>query len=87
MKVDELAPAYQIIVSRPDTLDEIEVQVEIDQANFSDSITDLETFRNKIAKSIKEAIGIGVKVTLAEPFTIPRSEGKAQRVIDKRDFS
>lgn len=87
MRVDELAAAYQIIVSRPDTLDEIEVQVEIDQANFSDSITDLEAFKNKIAKSIKEAIGIGVKVTLAEPYTIPRSEGKAKRVIDKRDFS
>lgn len=87
MKVDELSSAYQIIVSRPDTLDEIEVQVEIDQTNFSDSITDLESFKNKIAKSLKEAIGIGVKVSLAEPYTIPRSEGKAQRVIDKRDFS
>ncbi|MCD7781254.1 MAG: phenylacetate--CoA ligase [Methanosphaera sp.] len=87
MKMDELAPAYQIVVSRPDTLDEIEVQVEIDQANFKDSITDLEGFRHKIGERIKDAIGISVKVTLAEPYTIPRSEGKAVRVIDKRDFS
>ena len=35
----------------------------------------------------KEAIGIGVKVTLAEPYSLPRSEGKAVRVIDNRDFS
>ena len=87
MKEDLLASAYQIIVSRPGTLDEIEVQVEIDQANFTDSMIDLEEFRNKIAKNIREVIGIGVKVTLAEPYSIPRSEGKAQRVIDKRDFS
>lgn len=87
MKMDELSPAYQIIVSRPDTLDMIEVQVEIDQATFKDSIMDLEGFKRKIAKKIKEAIGIGVKVTLAEPYSLPRSEGKAVRVIDQRDFS
>ena len=87
MKMDELSPAYQIIVSRPDTLDMIEVQVEIDQSTFKDSIVDLEGFKRKIAKKIKEAIGIGVKVTLAEPYSLPRSEGKAVRVIDQRDFS
>jgi phenylacetate-CoA ligase len=87
MKMDELSPAYQIIVSRPGTLDMIEVQVEIDQANFKDSLIDLEGFKYKIAKKIKEAIGIGVKVTLAEPYSLPRSEGKAVRVIDQRDFS
>ena len=87
MDMDELSPAYQIIVSRPDTLDEIEVQVEIDQATFSDSMTNLEEFKYKIGKEIKEAIGIGVKVTLAEPYSIPRSEGKAKRVIDKRNFN
>lgn len=87
MAMDELSPAYQIIVSRPDTLDEIEVQVEIDQATFSDSMTNLEEFKYKVGKEIKEAIGIGVKVTLAEPYSIPRSEGKAKRVIDKRNFN
>lgn len=87
MRMKELSSAYQIIVSRPDTLDQLEVQVEIDQVNFSDSITDLEAFRNTISRNIKDAIGISVKVTLAEPYSIPRSEGKAVRVIDKRDFS
>ena len=87
MKMDELSPAYQIVVSRPGILDVIEVQVEIDQANFSDSMGNLEALRLTIAHKIKEAIGIGVKVTLAEPYSLPRSEGKAVRVIDKRDFS
>lgn len=87
MKMDELSPAYQIVVSRPGILDEIEVQVEIDQVNFSDSMGNLEALRLTIAHKIKEAIGIGVKVTLAEPYSLPRSEGKAVRVIDNRDFS
>ncbi|MDO5826288.1 MAG: phenylacetate--CoA ligase [Methanosphaera sp. rholeuAM130] len=86
MKMDELSPAYQIVVSRPKTMDEIEVQVEIDQSNFQDSIPNLESFKRLIAKKVREAIGIGVKVTLAEPYSIPRSEGKAVRVIDKRNF-
>lgn len=86
MKMDELSPAYQIIVSRPGTMDQIEVQVEIDQSNFQDSIPNLESFKKLIAKKVREAIGIGVKVTLAEPYSIPRSEGKAVRVIDKRNF-
>ncbi len=87
MKTEELSAAYQIIVSRPDTLDEIEIQVEIDQAHFKDTIKDLEAFKRKLAQDVKDAISIGVKITLAEPYTIPRSEGKAVRVIDKRDFS
>jgi phenylacetate-CoA ligase len=86
MKMDELSPAYQIVVSRPGTMDLIEVQVEIDQSNFQDSIPNLEAFKSVIAKKVREAIGIGVKVTLAEPYSIPRSEGKAVRVIDKRNF-
>ena len=45
MEMKELSPAYQIVVSRPDTLDVIEVQVEIDQVNFSDSMMDLEAFK------------------------------------------
>ena len=86
MKMDELSPAYQIVVSRPGTMDQIEVQVEIDQSNFQDSIPNLESFKKLISKKVREAIGIGVKVTLAEPYSIPRSEGKAVRVIDKRNF-
>lgn len=87
MSMDELSHAYQIVVSRPGTMDEIEVQVEIDQSNFQDSIPNLESFKRLIAKKVREAIGIGVKVTLAEPYSIPRSEGKAVRVIDKRNFN
>lgn len=86
MSMDELSPAYLIKVSRPGLMDVIEVFVEIDQANFSDSMTDLETLKQIIAHKLKDAIGIAVKVTLAEPYSLPRSEGKAVRVIDERNF-
>jgi len=86
MSMDELSPAYLIKVSRPGLMDVIEVFVEIDQANFSDSMTDLETLKQIIANKLKDAIGIAVKVTLAEPYSLPRSEGKAVRVIDERNF-
>ena len=86
MSMDELSPAYLIKVSRPGLMDVIELFVEIDQANFSDSMTDLESLKQVIAHKLKDAIGIGVKVTLAEPYSLPRSEGKAVRVIDERNF-
>lgn len=87
MKMDELAPAYMIEVSRPDILDIIEVQVEPDPSFLTGTVKDIEDLRTEIVKKLRDALGITVKVTIAEPFTIPRSEGKATRVIDHRDFS
>jgi phenylacetate-CoA ligase len=42
--------------------------------------------KKKIEKHIENSIGLRVKVTLVEPKTLPRSEGKAKRVIDKRQL-
>ena len=47
----------------------------------------MENIQQKIAKAVQDAIGLRVNVTIVQPGTIPRSEGKAVRVIDKRDFS
>ena len=70
-----------IIVSRPGTLDEIEVKVEASQDIFIDGVKQLMTIQEKIGKSIENETGIRVKVTLVEPKTLPRFEGKAKRVI------
>ena len=75
-----------IIVTRPGTLDEIEVKVEASQEIFFDGIKEMMNVQNKIAKSIENETGIRVKVTLVEPKTLPRFEGKAKRVIDKRNL-
>ncbi len=86
LKVAEVEPHYQVIVTRPDTLDEIEVKVEAAPEFFSDDVTELVNIREKIADYIKNEVGIKVKVTLVEPKSIPRSTAKAVRVIDKRNL-
>ncbi len=86
LEIKGVEPHYQIIITRPHQLDEMEVQVETSQKLFSDEIKHLEEVRLNIEKHIENAIGVRVKVTLVEPKSIPRSEGKAKRVIDKREL-
>lgn len=86
LKVDGLEPHYQIIVTRPQHLDIMEVQVEASPELFSDEVKELVGIKKKIEDYIHNEIGLRVKVNLVEPKTLPRSEGKAVRVIDKRKF-
>lgn len=84
MDMSETTPHYQLIVRRENNLDTLEILVEIDQKNWSDSIRELEGIRRRIENNIKSMLGIGAKIRLVEPNTIERSEGKANRVIDNR---
>ena len=65
-------------------LDTLEVQVEMDSNFFSDTVRGIEEQERKIAKQLDYVLGISAKVTLVEPKSLARSEGKAVRVIDKR---
>jgi phenylacetate-CoA ligase len=87
LEVQGVEPHYQIILTRPHHLDEIEVQVEMAKETFSDEVRAIEDLRRRLEKKIEETVGIRVKVTLVEPKSLPRSEGKAKRVIDKRNLS
>ena len=78
------APYYQLIVDRFNNLDTLEVQVEMDSNFFSDTVRGIEEQERKIAKQLDYVLGISAKVTLVEPKSLARSEGKAVRVIDKR---
>jgi len=84
MQVEGVEPHYEIVVDRKGTLDEIELRVEVTEALFSDEIRKLEAVQKKIQDEIESVIGISIKVTLVEPKTIERSEGKAKRVKDLR---
>lgn len=84
LEVAETSPHYLMIVDRVNNLDILEVQVEVEERFFSDEIRELELLTRKISHVLQSALGISVKVTLVEPKTIARSEGKAKRVIDKR---
>jgi len=87
LEVEGTLPHYQIILTRERGLDQIEVQVEVTAQIFSDRVGALEALSEKIMDSIERVIGIRIKVTLVEPQTIQRSEGKAKRVFDKRGES
>ena len=84
LDVEGTLPHYQIILTRAHGLDQMEVQVEVTSESFSDKIGALEELNDKIADAIEHVIDIRVQVTLVEPNTIQRSEGKAKRVIDRR---
>lgn len=86
LEVQGVEPHYQIIITRPQHLDEIEVMVEMSKETFSDEVKHIESLRKKLEKRIEETIGVRVKVSLVEPKSLPRSEGKAKRVIDKRSL-
>ena len=75
---------YQIVVDRANNFDSIEVQVEISNEIFSDTVRGLAERAKELAAALKTLLGVSAKVILLEPNSIPRSEGKAVRVIDKR---
>ena len=82
--IEGVEPHYLLIVDRHDNLDTLEVQVEVDERLFSDEVKVLQSLARRIEKEIKDMLGVTCKAKLVEPRTIQRSEGKAQRVIDKR---
>ena len=77
---------YQIIVSRERNSDMLEVNVEMTPEMFSDSLSAISVKEKELIEAMKAMIGIYAKVRLVAPKTIQRSEGKAVRVIDKRNL-
>lgn len=86
LEVEGTLPHYQIILTREHGLDQMEVQVEVTAETFSDTVGALEALEEKLADALERVLQIRVKVTLVEPRTIQRSEGKAKRVIDRRQL-
>ena len=77
---------YEIVVTRENNSDAIEVKVEMTQEMFSDSISEVAGREKKLVAALKAMLGIYCKVRLVAPKSIVRSEGKAKRVIDKRNL-
>jgi phenylacetate-CoA ligase len=85
LEIGETEPHYQLIVDREGNLDDLEIWVEISERLFSDEVRKLEQIEGRIRREIQSTLGISARVKLVEPKTIARSEGKAKRVIDRRD--
>jgi phenylacetate-CoA ligase len=77
-------PHYQIVLTREKGLDRMEVQVEVTPTLLSDRVGALETLQRNLMRELERTLTIRAEVKLVEPNTIPRSEGKARRVIDHR---
>ena len=75
-----------VVIEREGTMDVMSVEVEVSDSSFSDEIKYLEQLTQRITRDIKDILGVTCKVKLVNPRSIQRSEGKAQRVIDKRKF-
>jgi len=86
LEIAETEPHYLLVVDRHGSLDTLEVWVEVSEDMFSDKIRGLEELERFIFDEINNVLGISAKIRLVEPKTIERSQGKAQRVIDKRQM-
>ncbi len=80
----QVEPHYVIYVDRVNNLDRMTVKVEMSSTFFSDSIKDIEMIERRMADDIASVTGIHAKITLCEPRSLPRSEGKIKRVYDTR---
>ena len=78
------APNYQIEVDRVNNSDTLDVYVEMNEEQFTDTVKGIQDKEKALTAAIKQILGISPKVHLVSPKTIARSEGKAVRVIDKR---
>ena len=79
-----MEPNYQIVVTRENNLDIMEVYIEMSEKLFSDSVRKIEETEARIKAAMQPTLGVSAVIHLVEPQSIPRSEGKAVRVIDKR---
>lgn len=86
LEFGDAEPHYLLVVDRKGTMDDLEIWVELSDKFFSDKVRALEELEQKLRGRILSVLGISARIKLVEPRTIPRSEGKAVRVMDKRDI-
>jgi len=86
LEFGETEPHYLLVVDRKGNLDDIEIWVELSSEMFNDKVRKLEDLERRIFSRIHSVLGISVPIKLVEPQTIPRSEGKAKRIVDRREI-
>ncbi|MGN0676014.1 MAG: phenylacetate--CoA ligase family protein [Oscillospiraceae bacterium] len=85
MGFDEIAPHYQLVVTRKDYSDRLEVKVELADDGLLENFANLENLRSNIHHSLKTVLGIDTKVSLVEHKSLERFQGKAKRIVDLRN--
>jgi phenylacetate-CoA ligase len=84
MSLDEVGQQFMVTVDRIDHLDEMTIEVEVNRAVFSGELRDLARIQKRVTAALHDTLGLRTTVKLVEPGSLPRFEGKAKRVIDKR---
>ena len=82
--IDGISPHYELILTRKNYTDYLEVRIEINDERLLENFADLDRKRKEAVDKLKTVLGIQAKVTLVAPRTIQRYEGKARRIVDKR---
>jgi phenylacetate-CoA ligase len=80
----EVGEQFIVYIDRVKHLDEMTIEVEMSRAGFSGELQDLARMQKKIAGELHNTLGLRTAVKLVEPGSLPRFEGKAKRVIDRR---
>lgn len=83
-EISGVAPHFMLVVDRKNSLDTLEIQVEVSEEIFADTVAEMEGLQKEIAGKIQSTLGVGAYIRLVAPKSIPRFEGKARRVTDKR---
>jgi len=83
--LESISPHYQLIVTRENYSDNLEIKVELIDGSLLERYGELQNLQNTIRNKVRSVLGIDTKVSLVQPKTIERFMGKAKRVIDLRN--
>ena len=84
LKIPDVGNQFMVYVDKVNHLDEMTVDVEINRDYFSGELADLARIQKKVVKELRDGLELRTTVKLVEPGSLPRFEGKAKRVIDRR---
>jgi phenylacetate-CoA ligase len=86
MQHPEVGNEFQLVVDRKGHLDTMLVRAELKPEAFTDNIIELNALRERISNRLKNVLNVSANVELVQPGTLPRFEGKAKRVMDRREY-
>lgn len=81
----EVGEQFMVYIDRIKYLDEMTIEVEMKREYFHGELQDLARIQHRITGALQEALGLRTTVKLVEPGSLPRFEGKAKRIVDRRE--
>ena len=85
INMENVGPHYQLVVTRENFMDRLEIKVELINGELLENYQELEKLRNQIKDKLKSVLGLSTKVSLVQPKTLERFQGKAKRILDLRN--